>query len=201
MSRHHAKVPARALCLFPVILGALGVFGCGGDRPGGPPRQGSSKDTAAAVTFPLNEENRSGRHGEATLQPGEKIPPGLGGASGEGMRVSIRITPDTGESNPAHIHNVTCAKYRAMSSFGAGLATVEDGLNARLIMGGPRPSSRSSYPRVRTVATRSTFKNPRTRTTSSRAVTFPVTELANPGGPHRNLSQTFPVRGRLSAWQ
>ena len=66
------EVPARALCVFPVILGALGVFGCGGDRPGGPPRQGSSKDTAAAVTFPLNEENRSGRHGEATLQPGEK---------------------------------------------------------------------------------------------------------------------------------
>jgi hypothetical protein len=44
--------------------------------------------------------------------------------------VSIRITPDTGESNPAHIHNVTCAQYRAMSSFSARLATVEDGLNA-----------------------------------------------------------------------
>lgn len=130
MSRHHAKVRARALCVFPVILGAFGVFGCGGDGPGGPPRQGSSKDTAAAVTFPLNEENRSGRHGEATLQPGEEIPPGPGGASGEGMGVSIRITPDTGESNPAHIHNVTCAQYRAMSSFGARLATVEDGLNA-----------------------------------------------------------------------
>jgi hypothetical protein len=130
LSRHHAKARARALCVFPVILGALGVFGCGGDRPGGPPRQGSSKDTAAAVTFPLNEENHSGRHGEATLQPGEKIRPGPGGASGEGMRVSIRITPDTGESNPAHIHNVTCAQYRAMSSFSARLATVKDGLNA-----------------------------------------------------------------------
>jgi hypothetical protein len=130
LSRHHAKDRARAVCVFPVILGALGVFGCGGDRAGGPPRQASSEDTAAAVTFPLNEENRSGRHGEATLQPGEKIPPGLGGASGEGMRVSIRITPDTGESNPAHIHDVTCAQYRAMSSFGARLATVEDGLNA-----------------------------------------------------------------------
>jgi hypothetical protein len=57
---------------FPVILGALGVFGCGGDRPGGTPPQGGSKDTAAAVTFPLNDENRSGRHGEASLQPGEK---------------------------------------------------------------------------------------------------------------------------------
>jgi hypothetical protein len=130
LSRHHAKVPARARCVFPVILGALGVFGCGGDRPGGTPPQGGSKDTAAAVTFPLNDENRSGRHGEASLQPGEKIPPGPGGASGEGTRVSIRITPDTGESNPAHIHNVTCAQYRAMSSFSARLATVEDGLNA-----------------------------------------------------------------------
>ena len=130
LSRHHAKVAARALCVFPVILGALGVFGCGSDRPEGSPRQGSSKDTAAAVTFPLNEENRSGRHGEATLQPGEKIPPKPGGATGEGMRVSIRITPDTGESNPAHIHTVTCAQYRAMSSFGARLATVEDGLKA-----------------------------------------------------------------------
>lgn len=113
-----------------MILGALGVFGCGDDRPGGPPRQGSSKDTAAAVTFPLNEENRSGRRGEATLQPGEKIPPGPGGASGEGMRVSITITPDTGESNPAHIHNVTCAQYRSMSGFGTRLATVDDGLSA-----------------------------------------------------------------------
>ena len=130
LSRHHAKVPARALCVFPVILGVLGVFGCGGDQPGGPPRQGSSKDTAAAVTFPLNEENRSGHHGEVTLQPSEKIPSGPSVASGEGMGVSIRITPDTGESNPAHIHNATCAQYRAMSSFGARLATVEDGLKA-----------------------------------------------------------------------
>jgi hypothetical protein len=129
LSRHHAKVRARALCVFPGILGALGFFGCG-DTAGGPPGQGSSKGTAAAVTFPLNEENRSGRHGEATLQPGEEIPPGPGGARGEGMRVSIRITPDTRERNPAHVHHLTCAQYRAMSNFGARLATVEDGLNA-----------------------------------------------------------------------
>jgi hypothetical protein len=130
LSRHRANLRVRALCVFPVIVGALGAFGCGGDRPGGPPRQGNSNDTAAAVTFGLNEENRSGRHGEATLHAGEETRSGLGGARREGMRVSITITPDTGASNPAHIHNVTCAKYRAMSSFGARLATVEDGLNA-----------------------------------------------------------------------
>jgi hypothetical protein len=128
--RHHAKGRPCALCVCPLIVGALGVFGCGSDRPEDPPSQGNSKDTAAAVTFPLNEENRSGRHGEATLEPGVETPPGPGGGSGEGVRVSITVTPETGESNPAHIHNVTCAQYRAMSSFGARLATVEDGLAA-----------------------------------------------------------------------
>ena len=44
--------------------------------------------------------------------------------------MSITITPDTGESNPAHIHNVTCAQYRSMSGFGTRLATVDDGLKA-----------------------------------------------------------------------
>ena len=44
--------------------------------------------------------------------------------------MSITITPDTGESNPAHIHNVTCAQYRSMSGFGTRLATVDDGLSA-----------------------------------------------------------------------
>ena len=53
-----------------------------------------------------------------------------GGATREGTRVTIRISPATGGSNPAHNHDVTCAQYRAMDSFGEQLATVEDGLSA-----------------------------------------------------------------------
>ena len=53
-----------------------------------------------------------------------------GAAKRDGMRVTITISPDTGAGNPAHIHDVTCAQYRAMGSFDEQLATVEDGLSA-----------------------------------------------------------------------
>ena len=92
----------------------------------GPPSQGNSKP--AAITFALHEENRSGRNGEATLEAAEATASVPGGAKLEGTRVTIRISPDTGGSNPAHIHDVTCAQYRAMGSFDEQLATVEDGL-------------------------------------------------------------------------
>lgn len=117
----------RLLCVCPVIVGALGLVGCGDEQSARPPSQGNSK--AAAITFALHEENHSGRNGEATLEATEATASGPGGGKREGTRVTIRISPDTGGSNPAHIHDVTCAQYRAMGSFGEQLATVEDGLS------------------------------------------------------------------------
>ena len=46
------------------------------------------------------------------------------------MRVSIELTSGGRASHPAHIHDVTCAAYRGMSSYGARLKTVQDTLNA-----------------------------------------------------------------------
>lgn len=114
----------RLLCVCPVIVGALGLVGCGDEQPARPPSQGN------AITFALHEENHSGRSGEATLEATEATASVPGGGKREGTRVTIRISPDTGGSNPAHIHDVTCAQYRAMGSFGEQLATVEDGLSA-----------------------------------------------------------------------
>jgi hypothetical protein len=117
----------RLLCVCPVIVGALGLVGCGDEQPAQSPSQGNSK--AAAITLELHEENHSGRHGEATLEATEATASVPGGAKLEGTRVTITISPDTGGSNPAHIHDVTCAQYRAMRSFDEQLATVADGLS------------------------------------------------------------------------
>lgn len=116
----------RLLCVCPVIVGALGLVGCGDEEPARPSQANSQ---AAAVTLAWREENRSGRNGEATLEAAEATASVPGGGKREGTRVTIRISPDTGGSNPAHIHDVTCAQYRAMGSFGEQLATVEDGLS------------------------------------------------------------------------
>ena len=118
----------RLFCVCPVIVGVLGLFGCGDEQPARPSSQGNSK--AAAITFALHEENHSGRNGEATLEATEASASVTSGAKREGTRVTIRISPDTGGRNPAHIHGVTCAEYRAMDSFGEQLATVEDALRA-----------------------------------------------------------------------
>jgi hypothetical protein len=110
-----------------VIVGVLGLVGCGDEQPARPPSQGNP--TAAAITFALHKENHSGRNGEATLEATEATASVPGGAKREGTRVTITISPDTGEGNPAHIHGVTCAEYRAMDGFDEQLATVEDGLS------------------------------------------------------------------------
>ena len=118
----------RLLCVCAVIVGVLGLVRCGDQEPARPPSQGNSK--AAAITFALDEENHSGRDGEVTLEATEATPSVGGGAKREGTRVTIKISPDTGASDPAHISDVTCAQYRAMDSFDEQLATVKDGLTA-----------------------------------------------------------------------
>jgi hypothetical protein len=113
------------------IAAALALYGCGDDGSEQPAREGGATAAGAAVTFPLEEENGSGARGEASLQlGGEGGPSGPGRAGGEGTRVSIKLSTDSGRSHPAHIHDVTCEAYRGMSSFGARLATVQDPLTA-----------------------------------------------------------------------
>jgi hypothetical protein len=113
-----------------VIVAALGLFGCGGDASNESAREGSAKGTSAAITFPLEEENHSRSSGEASLQPSEGGPTGLGQARRNGTTVTIKLSTSTGTSHPAHIHDVTCAAYRGMSSYGARLKTVQDTLSA-----------------------------------------------------------------------
>ena len=45
-----------------------------------------------------------------------------------GLRVLLKLRDGSGESNPAHIHDVTCEQYRRMDSFSGQLATVENTL-------------------------------------------------------------------------
>jgi hypothetical protein len=116
------------LCVCSVIVGVLGLVGCGDDESERAASQGNPE--AAAVTFALHEENHSGHNGKASLEAAEATASVPGGGKHDGMRVTITISPDTGAGNPAHIHDVTCAQYRAMGSFDEQLATVEDGLSA-----------------------------------------------------------------------
>jgi hypothetical protein len=81
-----------------LAIAALAVSGCGGDEAQEPTRQDASKPSSSAIAFPLGEENGSGRSGEAFVQPGDD------GA----MMVLLRLRGGSGESNPAHIHDVTC---------------------------------------------------------------------------------------------
>lgn len=102
-----------------LAIAALALSGCGGDEvPQEPARQDASKPSSSAITFPLGEENGSGRTGEGFVQPGDD------GA----MMVLLRLRGGSGESNPAHIHDVTCEQYRRMNSFSDQLATVENTL-------------------------------------------------------------------------
>ena len=106
----------RLIHLLPVSLCAL--VACGGDegkpaapRPAAPP---AKADETVALT--LGEENRSGISGTATLKGGER---------GFTVVLVMKRPKDVG---PAHIHNVTCEKYRALEGFDAQLATVEEAL-------------------------------------------------------------------------
>ena len=111
-----------------LALVSLGASACGGDGPGQPTTQERSDAKAQAITIALEEEHRSGHAGKAILQPGESGRAGVSGGSGEGLRVTVTISTDTGERNHAHVHDVTCAAYRSMSSFSEQLGTVVDTL-------------------------------------------------------------------------
>ena len=112
------------------LLLALLPAACGGDGGGaGEPAVGAQEprpETAPAaepVIVELVPQNRSGQSGTATLTPGE---------GGKGFAVALEVTPPkrfAGPNQHAHIHDVTCEEYAAISGFEEQLATVVDALN------------------------------------------------------------------------
>jgi hypothetical protein len=95
---------------------------CGGDDGGGSPGRSSAPPApetgpGGAITVPLIEENNSGASGTATL-------------AGGGARASVTIElPGHKGQYRAHIHDVSCERYRRMNDFNAQLATLTEGLN------------------------------------------------------------------------
>jgi len=86
----------------------LGLAACGGDDDGD---EATGGDT---VTVELAEQNGSGESGTATLT-----------AEGEQTRVVLELSNPASDSQPAHIHNGTCANLDPAPAF--GLPNVEDG--------------------------------------------------------------------------
>ena len=100
-----------------VFLSGLAACG-GGDEPLAPaPSAAPTAKADQTVAFPLGEQNRSGSSGTARLKGGDG-----------GFTVTLALKRP-GNSGPAHIHNVTCEKYRAMKDFDAQFATVETTLS------------------------------------------------------------------------
>jgi hypothetical protein len=109
MRRIHAIGPA-------VVL-ALAVAACGDDEQ---PAGRAASAQIEPITVELHPENGSGRSGEARLEPD----------GDDAMNVVVTLNRGPTKTNMAHIHNVTCERYRAMDDFSAQLGTVEDTLKA-----------------------------------------------------------------------
>jgi hypothetical protein len=123
----------------PVGLLAAGLMlltACGGDDDGGSPRRSSAPpapETApdGTIRVRLVEENSSGASGTATLAGG-----------GDSASVAIELTGDD-RLYRAHIHDVSCERYRRMDDFSAQLATLTEGLTS---LTGGRSESELSEP-------------------------------------------------------
>jgi hypothetical protein len=75
------------------------------------------------ITIELEEQNASGQAGTATLRR----------RGNRAFEVAIEMSPPAkfpGGAQNAHIHNVTCADYAAMTDFNKQLATVVDWLSS-----------------------------------------------------------------------
>lgn len=98
-----------------LLLVSMSVLtACGGGEEESAPAKTAAPAPKAdeTVTFELAEENRSGKSGTATLKSGDG-----------GFTVTLELKRARGH-NPAHIHAVTCKKYRALKDFDEQLATV-----------------------------------------------------------------------------
>ena len=103
------------------MVGLCALQACGGSAevggPGAPAAETTPGTAAKTIALSLQEENRSGGHGTATLQGDERV-----------ISVTLKVEPG-GPEYHAHIHDVSCADYRRMTSFNAQYATVAEGLN------------------------------------------------------------------------
>jgi hypothetical protein len=81
-----------------------------------------SGPSPSTIMIKLKEQNGSGQTGTATLHEREDVT----------FDVVIEMSPPAkfpGDSQNAHIHNVTCAEYAGMTGFNERLATVVDWLS------------------------------------------------------------------------
>jgi hypothetical protein len=128
--------PPRAKALAGVLLAAtlMLLAACGGDDEQG----ASGRSTAppapetgpgGAITVSLIEENDSGASGTATLTGGH-----------DSASVTIELNGDDGRYQ-AHVHDVSCERYRRMKDFSAQLATLTEGLSN--VVGGSSESELS----------------------------------------------------------
>lgn len=122
VARRCAPAPVRHLAggLLAAVL--LLLAACGGDDDGGTATRSSAPPApetgpGGAIIVRLMEENNSGASGTATLAGG-----------GDGASVTIKLHADNGLYR-AHIHDVSCDRYRRMNDFNAQLATLTEGLN------------------------------------------------------------------------
>jgi hypothetical protein len=104
-----------------LAAGLMLLAACGGDDENGASRQASARPAPesapkGAITVRLVEENDSGASGAATLTDG-----------GDGASVTLEVRGGAGRYH-AHIHDVSCERYRRMKDFNAQLATVAEGL-------------------------------------------------------------------------
>jgi hypothetical protein len=128
--------PVRHLAGGLLAAGLLLLAACGGDDDGGASERSSAPPApetgpGGAITVPLVEENDSGASGMATLSSG-----------GDSASVTIELNSDDGRYH-AHVHDVSCERYRRMNDFSAQLATLTEGLND---VGGGRSASDLSEP-------------------------------------------------------
>jgi hypothetical protein len=117
-ARASGRMRPRAILVTVLVL----LAACGGDDGGDSPGRSSAPPAPetgpeGAITVPLMEENNSGASGTATL------------AGGGSASVTIELRADKGIYR-AHIHDVSCKRYRRMNDFSAQLATLNEGLNS-----------------------------------------------------------------------
>jgi hypothetical protein len=118
----HRPASRRHLAGGLLAAGLMLLAACGGDDEEGASGRSSAPPApetgpGRAITVPLAEENDSGASGTATLSGG-----------GDGASVTIELRGDGGRYQ-AHIHDVSCERYRRMNNFGSQLASVTEGLN------------------------------------------------------------------------
>ena len=114
--------PRRQLAGVLLAAGVMLLAACGGDDEEGASGRSSAPRApetgpGGAITLPLVEENNSGASGTATLTGG-----------GDSASVTIELRSDDGQYQ-AHIHDVSCQRYRRMNDFSAQLATLTEGLS------------------------------------------------------------------------